>query len=644
MPNNNNKKRSRDIQPEESQQQQPQPKRQRTSPSTTTTTTKRRLSPLRSRHGRLPKLAEGKFVSPPNNKKKESHNHNTPANKSPPKPPDGYPLDLSPSSSSSAPLPTTENPTAKAASSRLIRGEEEDDDQRKNNDRSREETIRQADLDYANASTQEGELERKKPPYDTKIPELEREHAEILVREEAIRGRLERARRRRQRREELGERARGITRGGRSSSSSSSARGSRLGGGGGRAAARPSGQQSSSSQSSSSSSKNQLDAPPGGRRVIEQPALIQPGPSTPRRSSAANPHHYSEGGGGGGQVIAAAAAAAPSVVPPHVVPHDINSTAPAGTGTGTGSSQVRFNYDYFDAEIQLYNAEREELRQHGLDSGNSSSRPTSPVVLPSIPEAEDNHRPYQLQNDEANPFSSDGLDLAQLDPRRQATATGNLLLRGNIPPATDPSGFWAAGGPCTHETQSPRIQRRTAEDFLPEQWAEQMMNPATWSPLPDVAGSAQPRQRSRNTRIFAHPDPKVRRNSRSSHVPTGVPGPSNPSPTFSPYATTNQLGKRGRDNTNTAASDDVVVVPNEGSAQEPRTKRQRRMQRVEKEGGKIGKDNRKENKVRFVNGSLECLLNYKWVPAAYHNDRRHALLLREDRKGQYGTFENQGRA
>ncbi|KAI4121183.1 MAG: hypothetical protein LQ341_007440, partial [Variospora aurantia] len=454
----------------------------------------------------------------------------------------------------------------------------------------------------------EEELKRKKPPYD--IPQLEREHAEILVREEAIRGRLERARRRRQRREELGERARGTT------------------------------------SSRSSSSKNQLDAPPGGRRVVEQPAVIQSGPSTPplnrpRRSSATTPHHYSEGGGGGGQVVvAAAAAAAPSVVPPHVVPHDINSTAPGtGTGTGTGSSQVCFNYDYFDAEIQLYNAEREELRQHGRDS----SRPTSPV-LPSIPEAEDNHHPYQLQNDEANPFSSDGLDLAQLDPRRRPSATGNVLLQGNIPPATDPSGFWAAGGPCIHDTQSPRTQRRTAEDFLPEQWAEQMMNPATWSPLPDVAGSAQPRQRSRNTRTFAHPDPKVRRNSRSSHVPTGVPGPSNPSPTFSPYATTNQLGKRGRDNTNTAASDDVVVVvPDEGSAQEPKTKRQRRMQRVEKEGGKIGKDNRKENKVRFANGSLECLLNYKWVPAAYHNDRRHALLLREDRKGQYGTFENHGR-
>ncbi|KAI4265119.1 MAG: hypothetical protein L6R35_007196 [Caloplaca aegaea] len=161
------------------------------------------------------------------------------------------------------------------------------------------------------------------------------------------------------------------------------------------------------------------------------------------------------------------------------------------------------------------------------------------------------------------------------------------------------------------------MQRRTAEDFLPEQWTEQMMNRATWDNLPDVARSTQPRQRSQNTRNVAHP------------------APSNPSPTFSPYATTNQLGKRGRDNTNSAASDDVVVVPDEGSAQEPRTKRQRRMQRVEKEGGKIGKDNRKENKVRFANGSLECLLNYEWVPAAYHNDRRHALLLREDRKGRY---------
>ncbi|KAL8970151.1 MAG: hypothetical protein Q9197_003967, partial [Variospora fuerteventurae] len=443
-----------------------------------------------------------------------------------------------------------------------------------------------------------------------------------------------------------GERARGTTRGGRrsSSSSSSSARGLTVaeGEGGGRAAARRRpGQQSSSSRSSSSKKKkNQLDAPPGGRVVDEQPALIQPGASTPpRRSSTTTPHHYSEGGGGGGggQVVVAAAAA-PSVVPPHVVPRDINSTAPAGTGTG---SQVCFNYDYFDAEIQRYNAEREGLRQHGLDSGSSSSgRPTSPVVLPSLPEAEDNHHPYQPQNDEADPFSSDGLDLAQLDPRsRQPTATGNVLLQGSIPPATDPSGFWAAGEPCIHETQSPQIQRRLAKDFLPEQLTEQIMNPPTWSPLPDVAGSAQPRQSWRNTRTVAHPDPRVRKNTRSSHVPTGVPGPSNPSATFSPYATTNQLGKRGRDNTSTGASDDVVgVVPDEGSAQEPRTKRQQRMQRVEKEGGKIGKDNRKENKVRFANGSLECLLNYEWVPAAYHNDRRHALLVREDRKGRYGTF------
>ncbi|KAI4265394.1 MAG: hypothetical protein L6R35_007121, partial [Caloplaca aegaea] len=518
------------------------------------------------------------------NSQKKSHNHNTPANKSPLKPPDGYPLDLSPSSSS---------PSSSSSS----------------------------------------------PP----IPELEREHAEILIREEAIRGRLERARRRRQRRE-LDERARGTTRGGLSSSSSS-ARESTLGEeeegeGGGRAAARRPGQESASSRSSSSK-KNQVDAPPGGR-VVEQPAVIQPGPSTPplnrlRGSSATTPHHYSEGVGGGDQVVLAAAAAAPSVVPPHVVPHDINSTAP-GTDTGTSSSQVCFNYDYFDAEIQLYNAEREELRQHGLDSGSSSSssRPTSPGVLPSIPEAEDNHHPYQPQKNESDPFSSDGLDLAQLDPRRQPTATGNVLLQGNIPPATtDPLGFWAAGGSCIHETQSPQMQRRTAEDFLPEQWTEQIMNPATWSPLPDVSGSAQPRQRWRNTRTVAHPDPRVRRNSRSSHVSTGVPGPSKPSPTFSPYATTNQLGKRGRDNASTAANDDVVVVPDEGSAQEPRTKRQQRMQRVEKEGGKIGKDNRKENKVRFANGSLECLLNYEWVPAAYHNDRRHALLLREDRKGRY---------
>ncbi|KAL9014484.1 MAG: hypothetical protein Q9173_000864 [Seirophora scorigena] len=291
---------------------------------------------------------------------------------------------------------------------------------------------------------------------------------------------------------------------------------------------------------------------------------------------------------------------------PPPIPHD---THPAGRGAGSRDSAQPINC--FDEEIQRYQAEQEVQRQ----------RQPSPV-LPSIPQAT---HPPQPQDGPSH-FSSHGLDLTQLDPRRSAIA--GHTLQGDIPVATDYSGFPDAEGPSNQVAYLLPTQEITNERIQTDHW----LKPGSWNTHSGVAGSVPPEQTPRSTRNFTSPDPNVR-NHFSSQIPTDVPSQSRLLHTFSPYATTERLGKRGRDTS--AVTSDHVTPDGDSIAEESTSKRQRRVKKIEEDGGKLGKDNRKVNKTRTQNGSLECWVKNNWVPAAYHNDRRHILHIRADRQGQY---------
>ncbi|KAL8696369.1 MAG: hypothetical protein Q9224_002832, partial [Gallowayella concinna] len=87
------------------------------------------------------------------------------------------------------------------------------------------------------------------------------------------------------------------------------------------------------------------------------------------------------------------------------------------------------------------------------------------------------------------------------------------------------------------------------------------------------------------------------------------------------------------------------IAPEHGSGtpdwnsndRKPTVKRQIRRQKLLADGKDIPKDGEKERgKVGFDNnGNLFVELNGKLEPAAYHHERRHGLLMREAKKGQY---------
>ncbi|KAL8761964.1 MAG: hypothetical protein Q9184_001978, partial [Pyrenodesmia sp. 2 TL-2023] len=121
-------------------------------------------------------------------------------------------------------------------------------------------------------------------------------------------------------------------------------------------------------------------------------------------------------------------------------------------------------------------------------------------------------------------------------------------------------------------------------------------------------------------------------------LPADVPPLPNLPITFTPFATKEHLGKRGRD-VAIPPFDEETQDEAQGAADEPTTKRQKRVKKLEAKGEMLGKDNRKMNKEirQTADGSLEVMIQGVWTSAAYHNDRRNSLLERADREGTWDT-------
>ncbi|KAI4170772.1 MAG: hypothetical protein LQ348_007057 [Seirophora lacunosa] len=432
------------------------------------------------------------------------------------------------------------------------------------------------------------------------IPQLERECAEVLIRAQVLQQRLRLARQRER------ERARGSRGGGRQ-----------------RHPPQPSQEPARTPASGGEPAALQSNSFPGGANTPTAPGSGQSSPLSlnlprPRQSSPLSlnlpntPELEQQAISPNDPEKSAPSGKAAKPLPPPI-PYD---THPSVGGAGSRSFDPPLNC--FDEEIQRYEAEREIQRR----------RQQSPI-LPSIPQAT---RPPQPQ-DGSNHFSSDGFDLTQLDPRHSAT-TGHPL-QDDFPGAKDLLGSPDADEPSTQVAHLPLTHESTNEEFRTNQW----LNHRSWNTLPDVAGSVPQGQTPRSTRNSTHPNPNVR-NNLSSQIPTDAPSQSHLQHAFSAYATTERLGKRGRDTS--AVASDTVHLNEDSIAEESTSKRQRRVKKLEDDGVKLGKDNRKENKTRIRDGSLECWVSNNWVPAAYHNDRRHILHRRADRQGRYAHALDHG--
>ncbi|KAL8913678.1 MAG: hypothetical protein Q9171_001528 [Xanthocarpia ochracea] len=115
-----------------------------------------------------------------------------------------------------------------------------------------------------------------------------------------------------------------------------------------------------------------------------------------------------------------------------------------------------------------------------------------------------------------------------------------------------------------------------------------------------------------------------------------------------PYRTDTRTGKRQRSDSNategSASQTGAGSQIGEGNGQKPPTKRQTKRQKLLAGGKVIPKDSEKvmgEVK-RDDDGNLLHLFHGKWVPAAYHHERRPALLAREASKGAYTYPPTQG--
>ncbi|KAL8926127.1 MAG: hypothetical protein Q9172_001914 [Xanthocarpia lactea] len=108
-----------------------------------------------------------------------------------------------------------------------------------------------------------------------------------------------------------------------------------------------------------------------------------------------------------------------------------------------------------------------------------------------------------------------------------------------------------------------------------------------------------------------------------------------------PYRTATKTGKRRRSDSNaTEVSASQIGAGSqigEGNGQQPPTKRQTKRQKLLAGGKVIPKDSEKAmGEVKSDDaGNLLHLFHGKWVPAAYHHERRGALLAREASKGAY---------
>ena len=159
--------------------------------------------------------------------------------------------------------------------------------------------------------------------------------------------------------------------------------------------------------------------------------------------------------------------------------------------------------------------------------------------------------------------------------------------------------------------------------------------------LPNANPSAQPTWDPYNN---PH-DPGYNQSALSTATPFQLQG----RPCRGPYRTNTKTGKRQRSDSNAteeefASQTGVGSQIGEGDGQKPPTKRQTKRQKLLAGGKVIPKDSEKAmgEVKRDDDGNLLHLFHGKWVPAAYHHERRLALLAREASKGAYTHPPTQG--
>ncbi|KAL8926707.1 MAG: hypothetical protein Q9208_002781 [Pyrenodesmia sp. 3 TL-2023] len=298
----------------------------------------------------------------------------------------------------------------------------------------------------------------------------------------------------------------------------------------------------------------------------------------------------------------------------------LTSTKPTSHTVSTTSkrSLEEFTADTFD-EYNYYDLGPSSQRRK-LSNGRSS-----PVLPPfsSTPKSSEPQREARLP-------SSDGIDLKELHPKRPVADQPQKRAH----PRATPSGCTAPRPVRGSETPAATtaVNARVVGD-------NNIRAPPKGSPVAPPASSICPEPADTYQR-----DPALARFFESaaldfqSPIFADVPLQSNLPLPFAPFATTEHLGKHGRGG-DTPTVDEEAQDEAQRVADEPTTKRQKRIKRIEAKGEMLGKDNRKMNmEIRqTANGSLEVLVQGVWTSAAYHNDRRHALLERADREGTWGT-------
>ncbi|KAL8856666.1 MAG: hypothetical protein Q9178_006733 [Gyalolechia marmorata] len=159
--------------------------------------------------------------------------------------------------------------------------------------------------------------------------------------------------------------------------------------------------------------------------------------------------------------------------------------------------------------------------------------------------------------------------------------------------------------------------------------------------LPDAGPSAQPTWDPYN---IPH-DPVYIPSALSTSTPLQLQG----RPRRGPNRTTTKAGKRHRSDSNAteeefASQTGAGSQTGEGNGKQPPTKRQTKRQKLLAGGKVIPKDSEKAmgEVKRDDDGNLLHLFHGKWVPAAYHHERRPALLAREASKGAYTHLPTQG--
>lgn len=264
----------------------------------------------------------------------------------------------------------------------------------------------------------------------------------------------------------------------------------------------------------------------------------------------------------------------------------------------------------FDEEIDRLEEERASQRRT-LYNGRPEVA-SQPSQLVQGPSHDRGHDPR---------LGSDGFDLCSLYP---ATAPRNHASGANetnsnptsfIAADFDPSFFDPAGS--TIDSNTPNLpdwanvlppDPNKAIGIYPTQ---ELWNEAD-APLPDFA-TAIPGTISQHDAIDESLVVEAVQEF-GSQIPADMPLQPHLPPGFSPYAAAEHLGKHRRDVG--FSGDDVNVVQDESSpaADEPATKRQKRVKKIEAKGEKLGKDNRKMNEVRQrEDGSLECKIKGVWV-------------------------------